>query len=183
MAAIEALNDLDFTKPANLAATAAAHAASSSGALSGKGSAGTGNSIRYVRRRAVRMPRAQNAPVLVVEDDEDTRRLLQRILEKQGLAVRAAAESGAFQAALRQSPLPCLILLDVELPGISGFKLLTALRRHPQTRDIPVVLVTARTESKDLLCGLSLGADGYLSKPFTVAALRTMVEEVLGVPA
>ena len=52
-----------------------------------------------------------------------------------------------------------------------------------QTRDIPVVMVTARTESKDLLCGLSLGADGYLSKPFTVDALRGVVEEVLGGPA
>lgn len=166
MAANEALNDLDFTRPA----TAAQPAKPPAGA----------NSIRFVSRRVRSWPRTQNAPVLVVEDDEDTRRLLKKILDNQGYAVREAAESQAFQAALRQLPLPCLILLDVELPGINGFKLLTALRRHPRTRDIPVVLVTARTESKDLLCGLSLGADGYLSKPFTVEALRSMVGEVLG---
>jgi CheY-like chemotaxis protein len=166
MAASQTQDDLDFTKPA---------------VVPGSGRRpGAGNSIRFVSRRVRHRPRALDAPVLVVEDDEDMRRLMHKILDNQGLAVRAAGESGAFQAALRHAPLPCLILLDVELPGINGFKLLTALRRHPRTRDIPVVLVTARTESKDLLRGLSLGADGYLSKPFTVEALRSMVGEVLG---
>jgi two-component system phosphate regulon response regulator PhoB len=166
LAANEALDDLDFTKPVAAAVRDKPPQA--------------GNSIRYVKRRARGAPRLPGAPVLVVEDDDDTRRLLEKILVNQGFTVRTAAETSAFQAALRQPPPPCLILLDVELPGASGFKVLAALRRHPRTREVPVVLVTARTESKDLLCGLSLGADGYLSKPFTVEALRTMVEEVLG---
>lgn len=167
MAANDALNDLDFTGPP--AASAAA----------GEPRIPTGNSIQVLRRRTRGAPAAAHAPVLVVEDDEDMGRLIHRVLDRQGLVVRLAAESNAFQAALRQPPLPRLILLDVELPGASGFKLLTALRRHPQTRDIPILLVTSRAEDKDLFQALALGADGYLSKPFSIDALRAMVCELL----
>ena len=69
--------------------------------------------------------------------------------------------------------------LDVELPQVSGFKILSVLRHHPQTSAIPLVMLTARTEQKDLLQALSLGADAYLSKPVTVAALRSMVDRML----
>ena len=137
------------------------------------------NFIAYARGGVPRRASAPDAPVLIVEDDEDVRRLLERVLTLEGFPVRTAADGHQFVQAIRQRPLPCLILLDVELPKISGFRLLSFLRQEPQTSAIPVVMVTARSENKDLLQGLSLGADGYLSKPVTIEALRSIVGKVL----
>ncbi|HEX5093854.1 MAG TPA: response regulator [Burkholderiales bacterium] len=178
MAANEALKDLDFTglRAAGPAAVPPQPAPADPRTVR---PALPGAAIQVLRRRAQGAQVAPHAPVLVVEDDEDMRRLIHRVLDRMGLVVRTAAEGKAFQAALRQPPLPRLILLDVELPGVSGFKLLTALRRHPKTRDIPVLLVTSRAQDRDLLCGLTLGADGYLSKPFALDALRSMVGGLL----
>lgn len=174
------LTDLDFTKPPLEAGAAVPESLlrpqSEIGSLRPEMG---GNFIYYVRARAAQAATAPNAPILVVEDDPDTQRLLEKVLTMQGFAVRTAADSRQFQDAMRHKPLPCLVLLDVELPRISGFKLLTALRQHPQTSAIPVVMVTARTANKDLLYGLSLGADGYLSKPFTVDTLHSMIAKIL----
>jgi len=183
MAAPDALNDLDFTglrapQPAVVQAPVAPDPNARA-----RQRAQPGAAIQVLRRKSRGVRAAAQAPVLVVEDDEDMRRLIHHVLERMGLVVRSAAEGNAFQAVLRQPPLPRLILLDVELPGISGFKLLTALRRHPKTRDVPVLLVTSRAEDRDLMCGLTLGADGYLSKPFSLDALRTMVSGLLDGPA
>ena len=180
MAANSVPMDLDFTKPP---AAAGEPAPAPQSEIGGRRVDMAGNFIYYVRSGAARAASAANAPILVVEDDEDTRRLLDKVLTLQGFPVRAVADSREFQQELRRPPLPRLILLDVELPRVSGFKLLTVLRQHPQTSGIPVVLVTARSENKDLLYGLSLGADGYLSKPFTVESLCTMVQKVLRSPA
>lgn len=180
MGAIEMSMDLDFTKGMAGARPALPEPAvlpqSEIGAL--RPELG-GNFIYYVRAGLPRVAALTDAPILVVEDDPDTRRLVEKVLTLQGFAVRGAADSREFQEAIRRPPLPQLVLLDVELPRISGFKLLTALRQHPQTSAIPVVMVTARTANKDLLYGLSLGADGYLSKPFTVDGLRSMIDRVL----
>jgi len=183
MAANETLNDLDFTGPrAQQPATVQVSAVSAQNARA-RPRARPGAAIQMLRRKSRGVQAAAQSPVLVVEDDDDMRRLIHRVLERMGLAVRSAAEASTFQAALRQPPLPQLILLDVELPGISGFKLLTALRRHPKTKDVPVLLVTSRAEDKDLMCGLTLGADGYLSKPFSPDELRAMVSGLLDGPA
>ena len=184
--------DLDFTmRPAKSAATDAAQRPAKSTAADvtvqpeigtqrpGKGA----NFIVYARGGVARRTAAPDAPVLIVEDDEDVRRLLERVLTLEGFPVRTAADGHQFVQAIRQRPLPCLILLDVELPRISGFRLLGFLRQEPQTSAIPVVMVTARSENKDLLQGLSLGADGYLSKPVTIEALRAIVGKLLARPA
>lgn len=186
MAANSPLMDLDFTKPLAQAAAAPAlgeHAPDPQSEIGGRRTDIAGNFIYYVRSGAPRAAASADAPILIVEDDEDTRHLLDKVLRLQGFPVRAAADSREFQQELRKPPLPCLILLDVELPRVSGFKLLTVLRQHPQTSGIPVVLVTARSANKDLLYGLSLGADGYLSKPFTVESLCSLVQKVLRGPA
>jgi DNA-binding response OmpR family regulator len=91
---------------------------------------------------------AAGAPILVVEDDEDLRRLIHRVLDRQGYAVRAVAQGAALRAALRQAPRPRLMLIDAELD----------LRRHAWCMGIPVV---------------------YLSKPFSIDALRATVREAL----
>ena len=179
MSARDAAMDLDFTKstPAPEAAPQQApNPDTQIGALRpGKGA----NFIAYARYDANRSPASAHAPILVVEDEDDTRRLLERVLVREGYLVRSAADSAEFLQAIRTPPLPRLILLDVELPRISGFKLLALLRQHPQTSVIPVVMVTARSENKDLLQAMSLGADGYLSKPVTLEMLRATLEKVL----
>ena len=143
------------------------------------GTSNGGNFIAYAR--SPEQPVAHSdAPVVVVEDDEITRRLLERVLTLQGFTVRTAADGQEFAQVLRQRPLPRLVLLDVELPKVSGFRLLTLLRQHPQTSAIPVVMLTGRTDNKDLMQGLSLGADAYLSKPVSVDSLRQSIERVLG---
>ena len=142
------------------------------------GAGHAGNLIRYARAGVTGRPDAE-APVMIVEDDETTRRLMEKALTSHGYIVRGAADGPQFLQLIRRPPLPRLILLDVELPQVSGFKILTVLRQHPQTSAIPLVMLTARSENKDLLHALSLGADAYLSKPITVAALRSMVDRLL----
>jgi CheY-like chemotaxis protein len=144
-------------------------------AVPGKGA----NHIVYARGGVSRPAPSPDAPVLIVEDDPDTLRLLERALTLQGFTVRTAADGQQFVQAIRQRPLPCLVLLDVELPRISGFRILSFLRQEPQTSGIPVVMVTARSENKDLVQGITSGADGYLSKPVTFDALRAVVTKVL----
>lgn len=135
--------------------------------------------ITYVRPGRQSVPAAADAPVLVVDDDEVTRRLLEHVMTMLGLPVRSAADAGEMQQVLRKPPLPRLILLDVELPRVSGFRILELLRKHPQTSAIAVIMVTSCAASDDILQGLSLGADGYLSKPVTVRTLRAVVDKVL----
>lgn len=172
--------DLDFTVQAPKGGKADETASPQIGEQRpGKGA----NLIVYARGGVSRAAASPEAPVLVVEDDEVTRRVLERVLADEGFAVRTAADGQEFVQAIRQRPLPCLILLDVELPRLSGFRLLGFLRQEPQTSAIPVIMVTARSENKDLLQGISLGADGYLSKPVTVKSLRSIVRKVLARPA
>jgi CheY-like chemotaxis protein len=140
-----------------------------------------GNLVCYARPSTA-LSAADNAPILVVEDHEPSRRLLEKMLQLQGFSVRLAADSRECAVELRKPPLPRLILLDVGLPRVSGFQILSHLRQHPQTGAIPVVMVTACTGDKDLARGLSLGVEGYLSKPIAVKALRTIIETVLWKP-
>jgi len=170
------MGDLDFTKAGRSADNTPVAPDTAIGR-------GNGNYISYARRAAGRPAATPDAPVLVVDDDEDLLRLLERVLTLEGFTVRTAADGMQFAQALRKRPLPRLVLLDVELPKINGFRLLSLLRQHPQTAAIPVIMVTARTENKDLMQGLSLGADGYLSKPLSVAALRAVIEKVMPRPA
>jgi CheY-like chemotaxis protein len=185
MSAVD-LTDLDFTQvlrarapaPAPAAAAAAAPASAPAPAkaaevtLRGEFEIGRlregqpGNFISYARAGLPSAPVTNDAPIVLVEDDDITRQLLAKALATHGYPVRCAADSRQFQALMRTPPLPRLILLDV-------------LRQHPQTSAIPLVMLTARTESKDLLHALSLGADGYLSKPVTVATLRLTVDRLL----
>ncbi len=119
-----------------------------------------------------------DAPILIVEDDASMRALLEKLLNLQGFPVRLAADGDQFKQAMRP-PLPRLVLLDIELPRVSGLRILSALRQHPQTAGVPVIMVTGRNDSKDLAQALSLGADGYLTKPLTPSLLRSVIDKVL----
>src|SRR5947209_2355290 len=119
-------------------------------------------------------------PVLIVEDDPDIAEGLRYNLEREGLAARVA-ETGeqGLQAALDRKNPPALILLDLMLPGMSGTELCRRLRREPQTRRTPIIMVTARTSESERVAGLDTGADDYISKPFSVRELLARVRAVL----
>jgi DNA-binding response OmpR family regulator len=121
-----------------------------------------------------------NRPVLIVEDEPDIAEGLRYNLEREGLSV-VVAETGekGLAAALDRSNPPCLILLDLMLPGMSGTELCRRLRREPQTRRTPVIILTARGSESERVAGLELGADDYVTKPFSVRELVARVRAVL----
>ena len=116
--------------------------------------------------------------VLVVDDEPDIVALVAYHLAKAGFRVSTAADGGdALEQARREQP--SLIVLDLMLPGMSGFEVLDALRRQESTADIAVLLLTARKDEPDRVRGLSLGADDYLTKPFSPAELVLRVKAIL----
>src|SRR2546423_1507275 len=119
-------------------------------------------------------------PVLIVEDDPDIAEGLRYNLEREGLETRVAltGEQG-LKAALDARNPPALVILDLMLPGMSGTELCRRLRREPATRRTPIIMLTARTSEADRVAGLELGADDYISKPFSVRELLARVRAVL----
>ena len=118
------------------------------------------------------------ARILVVEDERDIAALIAYHLAKEGYRVRTAEDgSEALQAVSAERP--DLIVLDLMLPGFSGDEVLTELRRRPELIDVPVVILTARREESDRIKGLELGADDYLTKPFSPRELVLRVAAVL----
>jgi len=116
--------------------------------------------------------------VLVVEDEAALATMLRYNLEKQGFRVEEAADG---QEALNrvQDVQPDIVLLDWMLPVMSGIEVCRQLRRRSATRDLPVIMVTARTEDQDAVRGLNTGADDYITKPFSIDALLARMRALL----
>jgi two-component system OmpR family response regulator len=113
--------------------------------------------------------------VLVVDDDAAIRQLVDEYLGRNDFRVSAAVDGAGFAAALRSQVLD-LVLLDLRLPGEDGMQLLRELRTESQ---IPVIILTGRTEEADRVMGLELGADDYLTKPFSPRELLARIRTVL----
>jgi DNA-binding response OmpR family regulator len=119
-------------------------------------------------------------PILIIEDDPDIAESLRFNLEREGLTtVSAATGEGGLSEALNQGNPPVLIILDLMLPGMSGMELCRRFRREPQTRRTPIIMLTAKTSESDRVAGLDLGADDYITKPFSVRELLARVRAVL----
>jgi phosphate regulon transcriptional regulator PhoB len=116
--------------------------------------------------------------VLVVDDEEDLVDLLAYNLEVSGFQVDRAATGWAAVQLAEKSP-PDLVVLDVMLPDLQGFEVLRLLRARPKTQAVPVILLTARGEEADRLVGFELGADDYVTKPFSARELLARVRAVL----
>ena len=116
--------------------------------------------------------------ILVVEDDVDIAELVAFNLERQGWGC-ALVHHGAEGWELIQRRRPDLVLLDVMLPGMDGMQIFRAMKENEMTRGIPVIFLTARGELDDRLEGLSLGADDYVTKPFSPKELVLRVRNVL----
>ncbi|MGH7607465.1 MAG: response regulator [Gemmatimonadales bacterium] len=116
--------------------------------------------------------------ILVVDDEPDITALVAYHLAKEGYRVTTAA-TGADALRSAGEERPDLVVLDLMLPGVSGFDVLAELRRRDETRDVGVLLLTARKDEPDRIKGLTLGADDYLAKPFSPRELVLRVRAVL----
>jgi two-component system, OmpR family, phosphate regulon response regulator PhoB len=116
--------------------------------------------------------------ILVVDDEPDITALVAYHLAKAGFRVSTAANGPDALKAAREER-PDLIILDLMLPGVSGYDILAELRKREETRDVGVILLTARREETDRIRGLSLGADDYLTKPFSPQELSLRVGGLL----
>jgi DNA-binding response OmpR family regulator len=119
------------------------------------------------------------ARVLVVEDEADVANLVKHALERGGDAeVDIAATAAGALDAIAKAP-PDLVVLDLNLPGLDGTEVCRRLRARPATATMPIIMLTARTEESDRVLGLDLGADDYLTKPFSPRELAARVRAVL----
>ena len=116
--------------------------------------------------------------ILVVDDEPDITALVAFHLARAGYRVSTAANgTDALRSAREERP--DVIVLDLMLPGLSGYEVLAEVRRRPESRDTGVIMLTARREEPDRIKGLTLGADDYLTKPFSPAELVLRVQAVL----
>ena len=116
--------------------------------------------------------------ILIVEDDRHILKLLQFHCEKAGYQT-ATAKSGDEGLRLVQSMRPDLVILDLMLPGLDGLEVCRQIRQDPQLKAIPVVMLTAKGEEMDRVVGLEVGADDYVTKPFSPRELLLRVKAVL----
>ena len=139
-----------------------------------------------IARRAVKSgsPRSGGKWVaLVVDDDPTIVALVSRLLEEEGFAVRVSMNRDETVAALREPPLPDVVILDVMLPDVNGFDILKRMKAHPALKAVPVIMLTAEAKRESVVRGLGGGADGYITKPFERDVLLEGVKAVLGIGA
>lgn len=116
--------------------------------------------------------------ILIIEDEADLADLIRFNLEKEGHRCECLGDGLQALSVIREKQ-PDLLILDRMLPGISGDDLIANLRRNPNTAGIPVIMLTAKAEESDELVGFALGADDYVTKPFSVKVLLARVEALL----
>lgn len=124
------------------------------------------------------MEPASHARVLVVEDDPANRALLDALLRREGYDVVVAANGRDGLLAAREEA-PDLVLLDIEMPAMNGLDVCRSLRADPATVALPIILLTGRSETRDVVDGLDAGADDFLRKPFERAELLARIRSVL----
>jgi two-component system phosphate regulon response regulator PhoB len=119
-----------------------------------------------------------NTRILIVEDEEALTLLLRYNLEAEGYEVETAARGDDADTRLREAS-PDLVILDWMLPGVSGIELCRRLRSRPESRQLPIIMLTARGEESERVRGLATGADDYIVKPFSVPELIARVNALL----
>lgn len=119
--------------------------------------------------------------ITIVEDDRDTREMLRLFLEDEGYHVTVVPNGLRLISSLHVDT-PDLVLLDVIMSWIDGFELCRAIKKNPAFREIPVVFVSARTDSADLEEGFSCGCAAYIKKPIDMDRLLAVVRETIGSP-
>ena len=116
--------------------------------------------------------------VLIVEDEADIVTLLQYNIEKEGFRTLVATDGEEALVTIKETT-PNIVLLDWMLPHTSGIEVCRQMRRNPRTRDVPIIMLTARGEEADKVRGLNAGADDYIAKPFSTTELMARIRAVL----
>jgi two-component system alkaline phosphatase synthesis response regulator PhoP len=116
--------------------------------------------------------------ILIVDDEQDIVELLSYNLEKEGFSIVKAYDGEAALGMVR-SEKPDLMLLDLMLPKMNGLDVCKAIRRNPETANLPIIMLTAKGEEIDKIIGLEIGADDYITKPFSVKELVARVRSIL----
>lgn len=116
--------------------------------------------------------------ILIVDDEEDVLDLLQLVFETSGFVVRRASTGKSAVSSAWEHP-PDVVLLDVMMPEMDGWQVLRTLKGDERTRNVPVVMLSARAERRDKMIGLQEGAEGYIAKPFSPAEVVREVQSFL----
>jgi len=127
------------------------------------------------------MPAADAAKgtALVVEDDDQIAHILRYILEREGFQIQAASDGRSAQQLIDTLAPPAIVTLDVMLPYADGYELLARIRARPGWEAVPVILLTSRSQEKDIVRALDAGANDYLVKPFRPDELRARVRRLV----
>jgi two-component system phosphate regulon response regulator PhoB len=120
----------------------------------------------------------QKGTICIVEDEEDIRDILEIQLKREGYTT-ITADTGETGLELVREKLPQLVLLDLMLPGMDGFDVCRSLRQDKSTKEIPIIMLTARGEEADIITGLEMGADDYVTKPFSPRVVISRIKSVL----
>ena len=181
----DADDDLDFTKPAKPGPPPPPEKVASAKKEASSGSPQLAKSGFYVAMArntgGLVIPRSGSRhTLLVIEDDMDLLKLVGEVLTKEGFLTRFARNRTEINAEFNKTPLPDLVLLDVRLPDADGFNILEKIRNNQKVIKMPVIMMTGKSEVTDVARGLSLGADGYVTKPFKISGLISAVKTVLG---
>jgi two-component system OmpR family response regulator len=172
---VQRTSEADRTLPLHLSELAKAAAAKAAQALDASGAYLAENRPRRGKADAPR----EGTVVLIVEDDPDQLALADLRVSMAGYQVRTAQGVQQLTRSLLEHGAPDVLLLDVMLPDGDGFDVLAKLRRHPDFATLPIVLLTAKKAPQDIARGLELGADGYVTKPYSKNILAGVMAGVL----
>ena len=177
--------DLDFTRaPAKPTPAPSPEQVASARQEASTGTPQLARAGYYIAKSRIEGPRivprnGSRHTIFVVEDDRDLARLVGEVLATAGFLTRFARNKAEINTEFNKTPLPDLVLLDVSLPDADGFSILERVRGNAKIARIPVVMMTGRSEPADVARGLTLGADGYVTKPFKIAGLVAAIHAVL----
>lgn len=118
----------------------------------------------------------------VVEDDEQIAQLIKFIVEREGFSVVAASDGRAALQLIETAPAPAIAILDVMLPFFDGFHLVGEIRDNEQWKNCPIIMLTAKTQEKDIVRALDAGANDYIAKPFQPEELRARIRRLVKRP-
>lgn len=178
---------LEFEGPSGIAAPLVPSAAAMSKAAR-EATAGVttlqqqGFFVRIAKRPAGRpqLPNDRKPLAIVVEDEPHLAKFLKHFLGLEGFEVRLAGTRDEIVQAVRQPPRPDLVLLDIMLPDADGFDVLMKMREHQALREVPIIMLTAKTTREAVIKGLAAGADGYITKPFQTDVLVKAIKTMFG---